>query len=84
MRHAALARMATPERLLPLLDRADGLVRERLVELLSGGQDAPSLLDREQLVARLDDNELLAAIAARGTINSCVWSRWNVSPMKPP
>ncbi|MGY3728845.1 MULTISPECIES: DUF349 domain-containing protein [Cobetia] len=66
VRHAALARMATPERLLPLLDRADGLVRERLVELLSGGQDAPSLLDREQLVARLDDNELLAAIAARG------------------
>lgn len=66
VRHAALTRMQTPERLLPLLDRADGLVRERLVELLSGGQDAPSLLSREQLVERLDDSELLSAVAARG------------------
>ncbi|NHH84922.1 DUF349 domain-containing protein [Cobetia sp. MB87] len=66
VRHAALTRMQSPERLLPLLDRADGLVRERLIELLSGGQDAPSLLSREQLVARLDDRELLSAVAARG------------------
>lgn len=66
VRHAALTRMQTPERLLPLLDRADGLVRERLVELLSGGQDAPSLLSREQLVERLEDSELLSAVAARG------------------
>ncbi|MHB0776893.1 DUF349 domain-containing protein [Halomonas sp. WWR20] len=67
VRHAALSRLDNPERLLALLPtHSSAELRERLLRLLCGGIETPPLALRQSLIAHLDDQELLAAIALQG------------------
>ncbi|GAB2781344.1 hypothetical protein GCM10027040_04330 [Halomonas shantousis] len=67
VRRAALARIEDPERLLALLpSHGSQELRERLLQLLCGGIETPSLALRQSLIAHLDDQELLNTVALKG------------------